>query len=130
MNLYVLKEAMLDCSNCSKQLFYVTTRDICVSTFFLIQSQLSACCLISASNNYLTKGFRFQPFTVTFIYYSLRLIKITGYQDLNRGCLVYMFSLRFSGSKCLISLRRQFRVRNIFSGAYVFPAFAVFSFCV
>ena len=64
----ILQEAMLDCSNCSKQLFYVTTRDICVSTFFLIQSQLSACCLISASNNYLTKGFRFQPFTVTSIF--------------------------------------------------------------
>ena len=31
--------------------------------------------------------------------------------DLNRGCLVYMFSLRFSESKFLINLRRQFRVR-------------------
>ena len=36
-------------------------------------------------------------------------------RDLNRGCLVYMFSLRFSGSKFLINLRRQFRVRKIFS---------------
>ena len=35
-------------------------------------------------------------------------------RDLNRGCLVYMFSLRFSGSKFLIYLRRQFRVRKIF----------------
>ena len=35
-------------------------------------------------------------------------------RDLNRGCLVYMFSLRFSGSKFLINLRRQFRVRKIF----------------
>ena len=34
--------------------------------------------------------------------------------DLNRGCLVYMFSLRFSGSKFFINLRRQFRVRKIF----------------
>ena len=34
--------------------------------------------------------------------------------DLNRGCLVYMFSLRFSGSKFLINLPRQFRVRKIF----------------
>ena len=36
-------------------------------------------------------------------------------RDLNRGCLVYMFSLRFSGSKFLMNLRRQFRVRKIFS---------------
>ena len=35
-------------------------------------------------------------------------------RDLNHGCLVYMFSLRFSGSKFLINLRRQFRVRKIF----------------
>ena len=35
-------------------------------------------------------------------------------RDLNRDCLVYMFSLRFSGSKFLINLRRQFRVRKIF----------------
>ena len=35
--------------------------------------------------------------------------------DLNRGCLVYMFFLRFSGSKFLINLRRQFHVRTIFS---------------
>ena len=33
-------------------------------------------------------------------------------RNLNRGCLVYMFSLRFSGSKFLIKLRRQFRVRK------------------
>ena len=30
--------------------------------------------------------------------------------DLNRGCLVYMFSLRFSGSKFLINLQQQFTV--------------------
>ena len=36
-------------------------------------------------------------------------------RDLNRGCLVYMFSLCFSGSKFLIKLRRQFRVCKIFS---------------
>ena len=36
-------------------------------------------------------------------------------RDLNRGCLVYMFSLRSSGSKFLINLRRQFRARKIFS---------------
>ena len=30
-------------------------------------------------------------------------------------CLVYIFSLRFSGSKFLINLRRQFRERKIFS---------------
>ena len=36
-------------------------------------------------------------------------------RDLNQGCLVYMFSLRFSSSKFLIKLRRQFRVQKIFS---------------
>ena len=36
-------------------------------------------------------------------------------RDLNHGCLVYMFSLRFSRSEFLINLRRQFRVRKIFS---------------
>ena len=35
-------------------------------------------------------------------------------RDLNPGCLVFMFSLRFSESKCLINSRRQFRVRKIF----------------
>ena len=35
--------------------------------------------------------------------------------DLNRGYLVYRFSLRFLGSKLSINLRRQFRVRKIFS---------------
>ena len=35
-------------------------------------------------------------------------------RDLNRGCLVYMFSLRFSGSKFSINLRRQFCVRKSF----------------
>ena len=35
-------------------------------------------------------------------------------RDLNRSCLVYMFSLRFPGSKFLINLRRQFRVRKFF----------------
>ena len=33
----------------------------------------------------------------------------------NRDCLVYMFSLRFSGKKFLINLRWQFRVSKIFS---------------
>ena len=37
-------------------------------------------------------------------------------RDLSHGCLVYMFSLRFSGSKFLIN-RRQFRARKIFSCA-------------
>ena len=40
-------------------------------------------------------------------------------RDLNRGCLVYMFSLRFSGSKFSINFRTQ-----------AFVGFAVFSFCV
>ena len=50
-------------------------------------------------------------------------------RDVSRGCLVYMFFLRFSGSKFLINLRRQFRVRKIFR-TQVFAGFAVFSFCV
>ena len=50
-------------------------------------------------------------------------------RDLNRGCLVYMFSLRFSPRKFLIYLRRQFRVRKIFR-TQGFAGFAVFSFCV
>ena len=49
--------------------------------------------------------------------------------DLNRDCLVYMFSLRFSRSKFLINLRRQLRVRKIFR-TQAFAVFAVFSFCV
>ena len=44
-------------------------------------------------------------------------------RDLNGGCLVYMFYLRFSGSKFLINLRRQFRVRKIFR-TQVFAGFA------
>ena len=35
--------------------------------------------------------------------------------NLNRGCLVYMFSLGFSGSKVLINLRQPFRIPKIFS---------------
>ena len=49
-------------------------------------------------------------------------------RDLNRGCLVYMFSLRFSGSRFLINLRRQFRVRKIFR-AQLFAGFEV-SLCL
>ena len=44
----------------------------------------------------------------------MRQIKLFN-RNLNRGCLVYMFSLRFSGSKILINLRRQFRARKFFS---------------
>ena len=46
-------------------------------------------------------------------------------RNLNRGCLVYMFSLRFSGSKFLINLRRQFRARKIFR-TQGFAGFTVF----
>ena len=42
-------------------------------------------------------------------------------RGLNRGCLVYTSSLRFSGSKFLINLRRQFRVRKIFRERKFFP---------
>ena len=41
--------------------------------------------------------------------------------DFNRGCLAYMFSLRFSGSKFLLNLRPQFSVRKIFSQMDNFP---------
>ena len=36
-------------------------------------------------------------------------------RNFNRGCLVYMFLLRFSGSRFMINLRWQFRVGKIFS---------------
>ena len=50
-------------------------------------------------------------------------------RDLNRGCLVYMFSLRFSRSKFLINLRRQSCVRKTFR-TQVFVGSEVFSICV
>ena len=50
-------------------------------------------------------------------------------RHLNRGCLVYMFSLLFSGSKFLLNLWRQFRVRKIFR-TQVFAEFSVFSFYI
>ena len=40
----------------------------------------------------------------------------------NRGFLVYMVFLRFSGNKFLINLRRQIRVRKIFR-TQVFQSF-------
>ena len=46
-------------------------------------------------------------------------------RDLNCGCLVYMFSLRFSGSKFLKKSWRQFQVRKFFR-TQVFAGFAVF----
>ena len=48
-------------------------------------------------------------------------------RDLNRGCLVYMYSLRFSGSNFLLNLLRQLRVRKILH-AQVFAGSEVFSF--
>ena len=47
-------------------------------------------------------------------------------RDINCGCLVYMFSLRFSGSKFLMNLRQQFRVRKSFSCT---KNFSCTSFC-
>ena len=42
-----------------------------------------------------------------FIYFSYKKLEIDLFnRDLNRGCLVYMFSLSFSGSLFLINLRR------------------------
>ena len=41
-------------------------------------------------------------------------------RDFNRACLIYMFSLRFSVSKFLINLRRQFWFVNFFhEGSFV-----------
>ena len=56
-------------------------------------------------------------------------------RDLYSGCLVYMFSLRSSGSKFLTNSRRQFRVHEIcpcrkILRTQVFAELAVFSFCV
>ena len=56
-------------------------------------------------------------------------------KGLNRGCLIYMFSLRFSGSKFLINYSSNFVhvkffcVSKIFR-TQVFAEFAVFPFCV
>ena len=68
------------------------------------------------------------------IIWLVRLFQLLFNPDLNCGCLVYMFSLRFSESKCLINLRRQYHIRKTFSRRHfhtqVFAGFAVFSFCV
>ena len=56
-------------------------------------------------------------------------VEIYFNDDLNRGCLVYVFSLRFSGSKFFINLGRQFRVRKIFH-VQVFATFLAFSYCL
>ena len=52
---------------------------------------------------------------MVFILYVLSVIVLFLNRNLSRGCLVCMFSLRFSWSKFLINLRWQIRVRNIFS---------------
>ena len=57
------------------------------------------------------------------------LAKLAVDIDFYRGCLVYMFSLRFSGSNFLINLRRQFRVRKIFR-TQGFAGFTVFILCL
>ena len=51
-------------------------------------------------------------------------------RDLNRGFLVYMFSLRFSGSKFLINLLRQFRARKIPRVRKIFRAQGLAGFTV
>ena len=50
-------------------------------------------------------------------------------RDLNRSCLVYMFSLRFLVSKFLINLRRKFLIRKIVR-TQIFAGFAVFILCL
>ena len=53
--------------------------------------------------------------------YFIRKLSICFFnRDLNRGCLVYMSSLRCSLSKCLTNLRRQFLVRKIFLCTLIF----------
>ena len=58
-------------------------------------------------------------FLTSVVVSELSIIFLTNYyffnRDLSCGCLVYIFSLHFSGSKSLINLRRQFRVRKTFS---------------
>ena len=51
------------------------------------------------------------PFSIEHLCWMLLILLLLLNRDLNRDCLVYMFSLRFSGSKFLINLRRQFRVK-------------------
>ena len=65
----------------------------------------------------------------------LLLLLILFNRDLNRGCLVYMFSLRFSGSKFLINLW-QFHVSNfifctqVFAGRFILRLKLLFRKCV
>ena len=78
-------------------------------------------------------NFSFYVFTIENIFGSLKWFFIRKTlrwflffnRDLNRGCLVYMFTLRFSGSKFLINLQQQFRARKIFSCTWNFsyPSF-------
>ena len=49
--------------------------------YVFIQSRFSMNCLILAWKNYSTKGLLFHHCTETSLYYSLRLLKITGYQE-------------------------------------------------
>ena len=75
-------------------------------------------------------------FSIEHLWWMLLRLLLLLNRDLNRDCLVYMFSLRFSGSKFLINLRWQFCVHKIFFVLnkifckQVFARFAVFSFCV
>ena len=70
---------------------------------------------------------------VTFNQYIASLVLFN--RDLNRGCLIYMFSLHFLENNFLVNLRRQFRLREFFLvrkifRTQVFEGFAVFSFCI
>ena len=70
---------------------------------------------------------------VTFNQYIASLVLFN--RDLNRGCLIYMFSLHFLENNFLVNLRRQFRLREFFRvrkifRTQVFEGFAVFSFCI
>ena len=85
-------------------------------------------CLSSVNHTTQTIHYHYQAL-LNFLTILSQSILIYFNRDLYRSCLVYMFSLRFSGSKFLINLRRQFRVRKIFH-TQVFAGFAVFSFCV
>ena len=70
---------------------------------------------------------------VTFNQYIASLVLFN--RDLNRGCLIYMFSLHFLENNFLVNLRRQFRLREFFRvrkifRTQVFERFGVFSFCI
>ena len=58
--------------------------------------------------------------SITNCYFKTKSISYLFNRDLNRGCLVYTFSLRFLGSRFVINIRQQFRVRIFFRVRKIF----------